>query len=84
MKFTQDLLISGAEEIDNEGGSVGEILGRIRTHARLWMPTSSRIMHPNVRQNTGVDKDVSGYMKVWYWGGMGGSTDDATWELANP
>lgn len=46
--------------------------------------TAQREWNPAVRQNTGVDKSIGGYMIVKYYGGLGGSIDNGTWEFANP
>lgn len=54
----------------------------IQTRRRLWVPSSDQIYDPEVRQTSGADKTVSGHLKVWYLGGLGGSTDNADWEFA--
>ncbi len=51
---------------------------------KMYTSNQQAEYHPNVRQNTGSDKDLGGMMFVAYYGGLGGSTASADWEFANP
>ena len=50
---------------------------------RLWA-TAQRSYQVSVRQNTGVDKDLAGWMMIRYLGQLGGFDDNSEWEFAYP
>jgi hypothetical protein len=56
----------------------------IETYRTIWAISAGtpQIYETVVRQTTGLDKSVGGYTKVWYLGGLGGSTNNADWDVA--
>lgn len=56
----------------------------IETYRTIWAISTGtqQLYEAAVRQTSGVDKDVFGHVKVWYLGGVGGSTNNADWEVA--
>jgi hypothetical protein len=56
----------------------------IETYRTIWAISNGtpQIYDTVIQQSTGLDKSVGGYTKVWYLGGLGGSTDSADWDVA--
>lgn len=54
------------------------------TFRLIWAAQSDtqRAYEATIRQTSGVDKSVGGNVKVWYLGGVGGSTASSSWSTA--